>query len=303
MRIVLALAADVEDRIIGSLLDAGHELIARPAGSFELIAAIEGQSPEGAIVAAPVLTPTVLRVAGVAKVRVVALASSASDRAHLAELGLDEVVESSAGWEEIQSVLQGEPPSIARERAEAPARAGGRIVVVWGPAGSPGRTTTALSLAAELAARGERVALVDADSYGGTIAPSLGLLDEAPGFAAACRLAGADALDLAQLERIAQPYSVGSRIIPVLTGIGRPSRWTELSADRVTTALRRCRSWVDTVIVDVGFNLESDEEIVSEPTTCHTSVLTDETDRLIIMPRKRKLPDETHDWSLCAYKF
>jgi len=50
----------------------------------------------------------------------------------------------------------------------------------------------------------------------------------------------------------------------VLSGIGRPTRWPELGADRVTTTLRLCRQWVDYVVVDTGFNLESDEEITSD---------------------------------------
>ena len=50
----------------------------------------------------------------------------------------------------------------------------------------------------------------------------------------------------------------------MLTGIGRPARWPELSADRVTKVLEQCRSWADHTVVDTGFNLEADEEIVSD---------------------------------------
>ncbi len=146
----------------------------------------------------------------------------------------------------------------------APARAP-RIVTVWGPAGAPGRTTIAIGVAAELAARGESVCLIDADTYGGTIAPALGLLDESPGFAAACRLAGADALTTAELDRVAQT-ATGAAGAPfsVLTGIGRPHRWPELSAARVTAVLEQCRRWRSVVVVDAGFNLESDEVISSD---------------------------------------
>lgn len=142
---------------------------------------------------------------------------------------------------------------------------GPRIITVWGPAGAPGRTTIAIGLAAELAARGEAVCLVDADTYGGTIAPALGLLDESPGFAAACRLAGAEALTPSELDRVAQSATAAGGIpFAVLTGIGRPHRWPELSASRVTAVLELCRRWRSTVIVDAGFNLESDEELSSD---------------------------------------
>ena len=52
------------------------------------------------------------------------------------------------------------------------------------------------TLAAEVASRGGEVLLVDADTYGGCVAQSLGLLDEAPGIAAACRAAEQGSLDL-----------------------------------------------------------------------------------------------------------
>ncbi len=143
-----------------------------------------------------------------------------------------------------------------------------RVITVWGPTGAPGRTVTATALAAELALRGRRVALVDADTYGGTIAPALGLLDESPGFAAACRLAGSRALSADELTRVSQPLSAESGVpadrLRVLTGIGRPSRWPELSSERVTATLEACREWCDVVVVDAGFNLESDEELSSD---------------------------------------
>ena len=94
--------------------------------------------------------------------------------------------------------------------------------------------------------------------------PALGLLDESPGFAAACRLSGAGGLDRSELERVGQRYLSGHGSFWVLTGIGRPSRWPELSAERVTGTLRACRDWVDYTVVDTAFSLENDEEIVSD---------------------------------------
>jgi len=135
---------------------------------------------------------------------------------------------------------------------------------VWGPAGAPGRTTLAINVAAEIAAAGHTVVLADVDTYSGSIAPSLGLLDEAPGFAAACRLSGADALTRAEFERIAHRYNSPRGAFWVLTGIGQPSRWPELSAERVGGTISSLRRWVDYVVLDTGFSLESDEEISSD---------------------------------------
>ncbi|MFM2353691.1 MAG: hypothetical protein RLZZ608_1097 [Actinomycetota bacterium] len=140
-----------------------------------------------------------------------------------------------------------------------------RVITVWGPAGAPGRTTLAIGLAAELAARGLSVCLVDADTYGGTVAPALGLLDESPGFAAACRLAGGETLTHAELDRVTQhAESAAGSTFAVLTGIGRPHRWPELSASRVTAVLEQCRRWRTVAVVDAGFSLETDEEISSD---------------------------------------
>jgi MinD-like ATPase involved in chromosome partitioning or flagellar assembly len=140
----------------------------------------------------------------------------------------------------------------------------GTVIAVWGPAGAPGRTTLAINIAAEIAAAGHTVVLADVDTYSGSIAPSLGLLDEAPGFAAACRLAGSDGLTRTEFERIAHRYNSPRGAFWVLTGIGQPSRWPELSAERVGGAISALRGWADYVVLDTGFSLESDEEIASD---------------------------------------
>lgn len=150
-------------------------------------------------------------------------------------------------------------------RDAQPRHSGPLTIAVWGPTGAPGRTTIAIALAAELAARGHAVCLIDADSYGGTIAPALGLLDEAPGFAAACRLAGSDSLDLSELDRVGQTVTITGRDgFSVLTGIGRPHRWPELSSSRVTAVIEQCRAWRSIVVIDAGFSLETDEEVSSD---------------------------------------
>jgi MinD-like ATPase involved in chromosome partitioning or flagellar assembly len=141
----------------------------------------------------------------------------------------------------------------------------GRIIAVWGPQGAPGRTTTAVAVAGEIAAAGRSVVLVDADVHGGTVAATLGLLDEAPGFAAACRLAAAESLTVHELERVAQHHpSTRAPGFSVLTGISRPDRWPELAEGRVSAVLQACRSWREYTVVDASFNLEDDEEISSD---------------------------------------
>jgi MinD-like ATPase involved in chromosome partitioning or flagellar assembly len=154
-------------------------------------------------------------------------------------------------------------PSARRSR-EIPPPSAGRVIVVWGSHGAPGRTTLAVELAAELCRGGQRVALADADTHAPSVALALGLADEGPGFAAACRQAGLGGLDAAELERISVPLRVAGGTMDVLAGINRPSRWPELSAERVGAVLDVCRMWTPTTVVDVAAPLERDEEIVSD---------------------------------------
>jgi MinD-like ATPase involved in chromosome partitioning or flagellar assembly len=134
----------------------------------------------------------------------------------------------------------------------------GQLIAVWGPTGAPGRTTLAATLGAELAALGRSTMLVDADVYGGVLAAHLGILDEAPGLAAAARAANAGTLDA--------PTLVGHtlQVLPgltVLTGIARADRWPEIRPAALATVWRLARDVADFVVVDCGFCLEVDEEL------------------------------------------
>ena len=134
----------------------------------------------------------------------------------------------------------------------------GRVVVVWGPTGAPGRTSTAVGVAAEAAAAGVDVLLVDLDVYGGVVAQLLGLLDESPGVAAAAGAARRGSLDVPRLAALAREVSPRLR---VLSGLTRADRWPEVGPDVVGEVLRTARATASLVVVDVGFCLEEDEEL------------------------------------------
>lgn len=158
------------------------------------------------------------------------------------------------------------PPAL--QHRDAPPRTAarpprGRVIAVWGPHGAPGRSTIAINVAAAHAEQGKRVMLVDADSYGGAIATLLGITDNTPGLAAACRLAGAGSLDANELSRLATRVGREAQVF-VLGGLNNPARWPELRADRIQATLEHCRNMADVVVVDVGFNLETDEELASD---------------------------------------
>jgi MinD-like ATPase involved in chromosome partitioning or flagellar assembly len=223
--------------------------------------------------------------AGVAVVGVTASGDEASDR-RLRQLGVSVVLGADAGAERVAQALSdavarldAAGPSVgyadprialrlsgsAEAGADAPAlpTAGddierGRIVAVWGPTGGPGRSTVAAGLAAELAELGSSTLLIDADTYGGALHQLLGLLDESPGLASACRAAGQGSLDLPGLARLAR--QVGARL-RVLTGLSRPDRWHELRPAALQAVLELARGLARTVVVDCGFSLEQDEEL------------------------------------------
>ena len=134
----------------------------------------------------------------------------------------------------------------------------GRVVAVWGPTGAPGRSTVAVGVAAELAAAGVPTLLVDGDVYGGVVAQKLGFLDEAPGLAAATRLANNGQLDLIALAGVAPEAGPGLR---VLTGISRADRWPELRPAALDQVWEVARSLAAFTVVDLGFCLEQDEEL------------------------------------------
>lgn len=127
-----------------------------------------------------------------------------------------------------------------------------RVVAVWGPVGSPGRTTVATALAAELARRGRPTVLVDADPHA-SVAQHLGVLDQVSGLLGAVRLAAAGTLEgrVAGLCRAITPQ------LGVMTGLPRADRRREVGVGTVPEVLEHVRELAD-VVVDVGWELVSD---------------------------------------------
>lgn len=134
----------------------------------------------------------------------------------------------------------------------------GQVVVVWGPIGSPGRTTVAVNLAAELASPLTPVLLVDADTYGASVGQTLAVLDEAPGLAAAARAADQGTLNREMLSRLAPQVRPGLR---VLTGMPRADRWPELREIALADVFELCRSLACWTVIDVAALLEQDEDL------------------------------------------
>jgi MinD-like ATPase involved in chromosome partitioning or flagellar assembly len=259
MRVAFAVERGLEDVVVGALVERGHELVARFGDGDEVPELLGPLSPDVLIVSADAnrLTRAVLTACDEAGVRLVALLDGEASRRLAAALGAYDVISVDAPLDDLDELVVGGPVAARAQRE-------GGLVAVWGPTGAPGRTSIAITIAYELARTGAAVALVDADTVGSSIAPALGMLDEAPGLAAACRLAGQDALTVAELDRVGREHPMDSGRLVVLTGIARSSRWPELRSDRVTRVLETCRTWADHVVVDTGFSLEDDEELSSD---------------------------------------
>ncbi len=159
--------------------------------------------------------------------------------------------------------VRGEPGALEQAVAEAGRppgpegsdhHAAARMIAVWGSSGAPGRSTVAASLAASLAHRDHETVLIDADTYGGSIAQMLAMLDEVSGLMAACRAANQGRAD----EVTDHLLDVEPRL-RLLTGIPRADMWPQVRPGALELVLQRLRSDADVVVADCAFSLEPGE--------------------------------------------
>lgn len=270
MRVVVAV--DHGEALAEGLRREGVEVVAVVAASVPLLAiadetpghdtdevlrALAGADAVVVEVARNTVSPALVTMCDRVGTRIVPLCDGVASERLAAACGLEAPLNRGVEPWRIAETLAAPPTAASAEPRPQP-----RVIVVWGPAGAPGRSTVAAELAVELARGGRHVGLIDADTHAPSLALALGLADEGPGFAAACRQAELGGLDARELSRIAIP--LGRTGVDVLTGINRPSRWPELSERRVTGALAACRTWADYTVVDVAGSLERDEEIMSD---------------------------------------
>ena len=104
------------------------------------------------------------------------------------------------------------------------------------------------------------------------VAQTLGFLDDAPGLAWAARVAGRgelDALRLRQAVRRAAPR--GPRVLP---GLPRAELWTEVRPGTWEALLELFRIAFPITVVDVGFCLEEDEELLYDQVRLRRNAVT-----------------------------
>ena len=248
----------------------GLAIARRCLDTADLLASASAGLGAAAVVGAdaPRLDAEVLARLGTLGVPVVGLVTAGDGDAarRLTRWGADAVVEADpadlgAAVRQLGTALRSlgaEPVPVAeRDGEEQPAR--GRVVTVWGPPGAPGRTSVAVALADEAARLATSVLIVDADTWAPSVPVVLGLVDDGPGLASACRRALAGSLDVDALAAVVREVRPGLLVLP---GIPRAGRWTEVRAAALSEVLAVARDLVDLVVVDVGAPLESDEELV-----------------------------------------
>ncbi|MDQ0731612.1 AAA family ATPase [Arthrobacter sp. B1I2] len=287
MSIPVVTVGQSREDLVGGLerLHGPVTVVRRCAELPELLAACQSGLARAAVVAdgSEGLTASFVDRLGAVGVAIVALTDDAEEAARLRKIGVASALTGVASTElsdriaDAVAQLSGavRPASLSADadcgaalatdpvvpEPDAEGHGTGKIIVVWGPAGAPGRTTVAVNIAGELAADGRAVLLVDADTYGASVAAVLGLLDESAGLAQACRLADQGLLDADALRKVAATVATRAGTFRVLTGTTRADRWTELRAPALALVLERARQIADVVVVDTGFCLEADEEL------------------------------------------
>lgn len=248
----------------------GVTVVRRCVDTVELLAAAAAD-PQARIVVSATLPrlsgDAVERMGGAT--RVVGLCDSEVDERRLHDLGVGSVVQaadSAAVTVQRLAAACGPGPAgpggvwattpSAAEPGEPGSGSAGRVVAVWGPMGSPGRTTVALGLAEALAERGQRVCTVDADTYAPSMAMTLGVVEDTSGLLVACRQAESGVLTDGRLTALTRRVSDCWHL---LGGLSSTERWPELRAGALDRVWAACREEFDVTVIDIGFCLEPDD--------------------------------------------
>jgi len=194
---------------------------------------------------------------------IVVLVSDEAFAQWVTDAGADAVVFIDEAHPAASARLTGQRARALREPAApviAEMSATGRLVCVWGPPGSAGRSTIALALADECARQGLSTALIDADPC----APSLDQLAGLTGVAASVTWAQRQAAQGILTRRVlldAMPLTgSGVRVLPGAAGgtVLRPHLWS--------LVLDEMRAAAQVVVVDLGAHVNLD---AADPEDAH----------------------------------
>jgi MinD-like ATPase involved in chromosome partitioning or flagellar assembly len=277
-----------EAEVVATLSGTDHDVqvVRRCVDVVDLLACAAAGHGRAALIAAQLVRFDVdacdrLRAADVVPVGIIARGDTGAEQA-LHAAGIEYVVAAESGAEVIASVIAtavgdndrlrelGHDLSQYYSRSSSavlpvpsppqspPSSGPGIVLAVWGPGGAPGRTSVAIGLVQEFARAGQSALLIDADVYGGVVAAMLGILDESPGLAAACRHAGGGVLAVDLLAALCWKLPGSFR---VLTGISRADRWPEIRPQSLAGVITAARALADVTVIDCSAIIETDEEL------------------------------------------
>ncbi len=126
---------------------------------------------------------------------------------------------------------------------------GAHVVCMWSATGSTGRSTLALGLSEAWARSGERVLLIDADTYSPSLATALGITDDLSGIVVACRYVDQNSLDQRSLTSACRELKEN---LWILTGLSDPQRWSEVGGASLASVIERAREFFDRVVLDIA---------------------------------------------------
>lgn len=125
-----------------------------------------------------------------------------------------------------------------------------RTIGVWGPSGSPGKSTTSISLADALVRAGKKVLLVDVDIHNPSLALMLGVMEKSQSLSTvldAMRLNASPSL----WADLVVPVRTSSGSFDLVAGISSPDRWSEVRFDDLR-ALAPFHNLYDFVVFDMA---------------------------------------------------
>jgi len=184
-------------------------------------------------------------------------------------LGIESTVSNQTELEAWLKTLHPATGSLNSAAFEGPngQRIEGRIIAVWGPHGSPGTTTLAITIAALFAQVDPMVVLVDADTYGPGIALLLGIQTPGSALVTAIRIARVSGATSLAILGPASVYEARGSTFRVLSGLTQPDKWADIEREPFISVLETLRKDGYTVIVDVAPNLSDlPGDVVGAPT-------------------------------------
>ena len=284
MSIPIALGAPglaFESQLLAGAAVAGIEVRRRCVDAADLLGACLGAPGLVAVITAglPRLSADVVSRLRAAGSQIIGITLHSDDHAALEALGVSEVLDMNVGAQELLASIAsrlhlntGKPgvwnveavnTSAIREVKQ------GRLIAVWGPAGAPGRTTTAMLLAQSLSAQG-RTVIIDADTAAPSLALKLGLAEDLSGLIIACRHAEAGTLSSRTLT---SSMSVISERYFALTGLAHPRRWPELRPAALVRVIDQARTDFAHCVVDVGAAFGTTDSAAPSPSALADAAL------------------------------